>query len=63
MKWICKSAQRHTNNIDIRAALEEEFHNFNVAVDRSHMQGSSIVIAYGRDMNRGEFKIGLGTYR
>jgi hypothetical protein len=35
-----KSAQRHTHGVDIRAALNEEFHNLDMALDGSQMQGS-----------------------
>jgi hypothetical protein len=63
MKRTWKSVQGHTDTVDICVVLEEEFHNFDVAVVRSHMQGSSVVVAYSLDVNEGDFRIGAGKYQ
>jgi hypothetical protein len=47
MELTRKSGQGHTHSFDIRTKLEEEFHNLNLAIERSHKQGSSLEVAYG----------------
>jgi hypothetical protein len=51
MKRTRKSVQGHTDSVDIYAVLGKEFHNLDVAVVRSHMQSSSVVVTYHSDMN------------
>jgi hypothetical protein len=54
MTWICNLAAGHTNGVNIRALLNKEFYNFDVAVHRSHMQSSLVVVPYSGDGERGE---------
>jgi hypothetical protein len=63
MQVTLESAQGHTDSIKICAVIDQEFYHFDVAVDRSHMQGSSVVVAYGFNVNEGDFKIGAGKYQ
>jgi hypothetical protein len=53
----------HTDSVDLRAALVKEFHNFDVTIVRSLMQGSMVVVAYGLDVNGDDFEMGRGAYR
>jgi hypothetical protein len=51
MKQTWKSAQEYTDSVEIRAVIDQEFHHLDVAVEGSHMQGSSVVVGYGHDMD------------
>jgi hypothetical protein len=62
MELTWKTVRGHTDCVDICGALHEEFHNIDVAFYRSHMQGSSVIVAYGRDVNRGDSEIGPETH-
>jgi hypothetical protein len=42
--------------------LEEDFQNGDVSVARSHMESSSAVVSYSRDVNGANSEIGAGTY-
>jgi hypothetical protein len=63
MRWICNSVRTQTDSVYICALLTEEFHNLNVAIDRSHMQGSSVIFVYSGDMNEVYRKLGPSTYQ
>jgi hypothetical protein len=53
----------NTNSYDICTMLEEDFQNGDVAVARSHMQGSLAVVGYGQDVNGGDSEIRAGTHQ
>jgi hypothetical protein len=63
MKCIENSVRVHTNSVDIRTVVDQEFCNLNVALDRSHMQGRSVVITYIRNWDGGDWETGTGTHR
>jgi hypothetical protein len=57
-----KSTNKHTNSLGICAMLDEEFHNFHVAFSRRIKQSGVTVLIYPRLENKGDRKIGPGTY-
>jgi hypothetical protein len=54
MRPTWKWAQGHTGSVEIRATLEEEFHNLDVAIERRIMQRPSFVLVYGPVKNEGD---------
>jgi hypothetical protein len=63
MKWIWKLQCGHTGTVDICAFLDEEPHNFVVTVNRGHMQGSSVLVAYSGDVNEVDLQLSAYTDR
>jgi hypothetical protein len=57
MELTWESVRGHTDSVEVCAALDEEFYNLDVALDGSHMQGSSVIVAYGQDVNGGDLEI------
>jgi hypothetical protein len=55
-------AQGHTDSFDICTVLEEEFHNIDVAVARSHVQCGAGARIYHPVENEIDLKDGRGTY-
>jgi hypothetical protein len=58
-----KSAQIHTDGFDIRATLDEEFHNVRAAFSRRIMQWGVVVLIYHLVENEADMEIGPGIYR
>jgi hypothetical protein len=56
-------AEGHTDSFDICAMLQEEFHNVDLAVARSHMQCSGVALIYHSVGNERNLKDGVRKYQ
>jgi hypothetical protein len=49
-----------TQSVHIRALLNKQVHKLDVAVDGSHVQGSSTIVAYSGDVHEANFESQCG---
>jgi hypothetical protein len=60
---ISSFSEGHTDNVDIHAVFDEEFHNVRAASSRRIMQCGVVGLIYLSVENEADLEMGSGTYR